>query len=164
MGRVAEQVVACWGRHEMRQGRDWEGWAFFFFGEKRRSEELVEKLVGRLGSRGDREGELVEKLGGEERRGIAAMIPSFFFISISSRSFSSLTFFLWLVWLYLQSYGSCLVLGVHCSYFSLGLYENTAALFLIFTMKHTGVLLCSYPHVLLIHKLVHHPPPTHSSL
>ena len=55
---------------------------FFFFGEKRRSEELVEKLVGRLGSRGDREGELVEKLGGEERRGIAAMIPSFFFISI----------------------------------------------------------------------------------
>ena len=42
----------------------------------------MEKLVGRLGSRGDREGELVEKLGGEERRGIAAMIPSFFFISI----------------------------------------------------------------------------------
>ena len=63
-------------------GERLRGVSVFFFGEKRRSEELVEKLVGRLGSRGDREGELVEKLGGEERRGIAAMIPSFFFISI----------------------------------------------------------------------------------
>ena len=62
-----------------RQGRVWSFFSVFFLERLPESEELVEKLVGRLGNRGDREGELVEKLGGEERRGIAAN-DSFIFL------------------------------------------------------------------------------------